>query len=466
MENVPKIVRERLKAATYDQSANHPDADVLTAFAERSLPSRERDVVLEHLARCGDCREILALALPAAVTLETVVRPAAREWLTWPALRWGLAAAGVVAIASLGIVQYEHSGAPRNMAAKSAAPVEVAANQPKPQSLETSVPAAPPPQSDKIQPSPNTAASAAAPTFDSEKKSVALSERTHSESQAAHGTPSPAAAEQLPHGPRVANQWQQNVAQNQAPASAPSPAAKQLAPGDQLAQMQVPPSSEMVEVESAAAQADAQNKNLEAGKVQDLPAVRQSVNEEYALARVGKAKPAITPQSEYHGAGSIGGPLTSGMSGATLTASAPVPTWSISSSGALQRSYDQGATWQIVDVNANLAKFDAVSVQSTAKSARADSKDAQTLKRDAASPTFRAVSANAADVWAGGSHGTLYHSLDAGGHWTRVQPASAGAALTGDIVSLEFVDTQHGRISTSTAENWITSDGGETWQKQ
>ncbi len=63
MQNVPKIVRERLRAVT--PAVNHPDADALTAFAEHSLPELERDVVLEHLARCGDCRDIVALALPA-----------------------------------------------------------------------------------------------------------------------------------------------------------------------------------------------------------------------------------------------------------------------------------------------------------------------------------------------------------------------------------------------------------------
>src|SRR5258706_11092359 len=106
MQTVPKIVHERLKAAV--PAANHPDADVLTAFAERSLPDLERAVVLEHMARCGDCREIVALALPTMEPIETggtrspspSISPSIRGWLTWPALRWGFVAAGVVAIAS------------------------------------------------------------------------------------------------------------------------------------------------------------------------------------------------------------------------------------------------------------------------------------------------------------------------------------------------------------------------------
>src|ERR1035438_10594176 len=87
MQNVPKIVRDRLQAAP--PAVNHPDADLLTAFAERSLPDRERTVVLEHLARCGDCRGIVALSLPEVESVQTTVRPSPSGWLTWPALRWG-----------------------------------------------------------------------------------------------------------------------------------------------------------------------------------------------------------------------------------------------------------------------------------------------------------------------------------------------------------------------------------------
>jgi len=131
MQNVPKIVRDRLQAAA--PAVNHPDADLLTAFAEHSLPDRERTVVLEHLARCGDCREIVALALPEAESVQTTVRPSPRGWFTWPALRWGFVAAGVVAIASLGVLQFQRSTRQQTTASapKQAAPVEMAANEPK-----------------------------------------------------------------------------------------------------------------------------------------------------------------------------------------------------------------------------------------------------------------------------------------------------------------------------------------------
>src|SRR5450755_2508354 len=80
MTEVPKIVYDRLRAAQTlpfarpDQA--HPDADSLSAFAERSLSATERDGVLHHLTSCGECREIVALALPAVVA---PLRPAASD---------------------------------------------------------------------------------------------------------------------------------------------------------------------------------------------------------------------------------------------------------------------------------------------------------------------------------------------------------------------------------------------------
>ena len=100
----------------------HPDADLLTAFAEQALSAAEREGVLEHLALCGDCREVIALALPAvdivavpiaaeseAVRATAVPAKAERSWLrivvwpkfAWPSLRWAALAAGVAVVASV-----------------------------------------------------------------------------------------------------------------------------------------------------------------------------------------------------------------------------------------------------------------------------------------------------------------------------------------------------------------------------
>ena len=48
------------------QSDVHPDADVLNAFVERALPAAERGRIMEHMAECAACRDIVYLASMAA----------------------------------------------------------------------------------------------------------------------------------------------------------------------------------------------------------------------------------------------------------------------------------------------------------------------------------------------------------------------------------------------------------------
>src|ERR1700674_126142 len=61
MEQVPKIVSQRLQATA--KPADHPDANVLAGFAEKSLTERERVQVMDHLGQCLDCREVVSAAV-------------------------------------------------------------------------------------------------------------------------------------------------------------------------------------------------------------------------------------------------------------------------------------------------------------------------------------------------------------------------------------------------------------------
>jgi len=579
MQNVPKIVGERLKATA--PAVNHPDADLLTAFAERSLPERERVVVLEHLARCGDCRDIVALALPAAEPVQATVRPSPGGWLTWPALRWGLVAAGVVAIASFGLLQYQRR--PATTAVKQQfGGVEVAANEPKKSvaPFVAGAPTAQPAPTGKKERLQSPSAPAFTDSFDQangavdEKKSSARAEA------AAAPVPSPqagrfhgavVAGNSFPHGPKLANQWpQQNMIQNQAPAPPSAFAKQQRADADTSANVGVPTTNQAVEVSAAAPVVATESASREARQAQDQPASQPLLADAYG--GVARAKPAVPPhaisgyvvdptgavvsnaritltpstaggaattvtnsqgawliaglptgrykaQAEAPGfkttvldfnfdanqpstysltlspgsvsetvevlsteaqvqteGANIGGPITnrqlsqaplSGRDFNQLAIVSTMPRWSINTVGALQRSFDQGKSWQTVDVNANALSVPGANFAGAGAATRAKDKEAdKALKRGAATPTFRAVAATGSDVWAGGSAGALYHSADAGNHWTRVVPASAGAVLTGDIISLEFADIQHGKVSTSTPEVWTTSDGGQSWQKQ
>ena len=117
MTEVPKIVYDRLRAALPEQA--HPDADLLTAFAEQALSVAEREGVLQHLALCEDCRDVVALSLPAAditppqtadengvrTTVSQAGSRAPRKLsLAWPTLRWAALAAGAVVAAAVLLV--------------------------------------------------------------------------------------------------------------------------------------------------------------------------------------------------------------------------------------------------------------------------------------------------------------------------------------------------------------------------
>lgn len=568
MQNLPNIVRDRLKVGT---PASHPDADTLTAFSEQLLPEAERTVVLQHLAQCGDCREVVALALPETETLQPVLGTAASRWLAWPTMRWAFVAAGVV-IVSVGLVEYKREAANTPIA-------NMAFKERQEQANSTQMPPAVTP---------------AQPAQDREKVTTALVARNESQPAVPGPEKSHTAVSRMNRfhgsgygttlgGPVTPNQvlpqWQQqNANQNQAGATAPAfgnaaqavtstPQADsfnaQLAknqPGPALgrsfavdkAKLPVPPAAPINGKLNRQFAQDEVNKL----SPQPVPGEIGGYVVDPSGAVVSNARITISPQTGQNvtavtnsqGAWLIAG-LPSGSyraeaeapgfkttfldlnydanqpsmfsftlspgnvseavevssaqmqpqtQGAAIAdnemkpaanafpaeadrleqyaklqqSRAPLPRWSISPGGMLQRSFDQGNTWQDVNVRGTLMAADrrdldiSAETQSLkdAKAARAKVKSAG--KKDASSPVFRAVIANGSDVWAGGQNGSLYHSTDSGNRWTQVVPFSAGTALTGDIVSIEFPDPRHGKLSTSGGETWITADSGQTWQKQ
>lgn len=102
MTGLPKFVRDQM--ARTPAPSPHPDADVLTAFAENTLAANERQQVIEHLSTCTDCRDIVFLAQPDAVPTQAVLAPKPRR-LTW--ITWASGAAVVVVVASAVLLQHE-----------------------------------------------------------------------------------------------------------------------------------------------------------------------------------------------------------------------------------------------------------------------------------------------------------------------------------------------------------------------
>jgi len=407
MESLPKLVVKRLQSPIAD---SHPDADLLTAFAEQSLAGAERDHVVVHLARCGDCREVVSLALPAQIESQPVPHTI-ENWFRWPLLRgsawhWTAVAAGLVLIASIGVMQLRRQQGS-----------EVASNAPQAQ----------PP--------------IAAPTPSVERSSPDAAPQTRMQKDAL-ATPHVGAS--IGENKRVRSAAAQNPTPAQAPQTIESP--------ETLAQSQI------------------QDQLIQNKVAEQSPA--------YAN-RVDKAKPAL-PQGSPAMA-----PAPSLRTDPSLLKGPPAPRWTISAGGGLQRSFDGGKTWLDVNVVADDSALDRrEKTQMTTPEAQADATaearpaaqaegkkqaDFKTKQSVLVVPAiFRAlsVSSNAAEVWAGGSSGALYHTVDAGNSWARVLPSAVGLVLTGDILIIQFSDPRNGTITTSTSEIWTTPDDGQTWQKQ
>lgn len=91
--------------------------------------------------------------------------------------------------------------------------------------------------------------------------------------------------------------------------------------------------------------------------------------------------------------------------------------------GQIQRSFDGGRTWESVFLN--------------------DGKG------------FQAVASSGSHVWAGGSHGILFYSPDAGSHWARIGVADGNARLTDAIVNIEAQSPDRTKLTTKSGEEWL-----------
>ena len=336
MAGIPKIVEQKLHAmATVE---DHPDANLLGAFVEKSLAQVEQLRVLEHLSRCASCREIVSLtATQPGIASAVSVAPARAGWLSWPVLRWGAAVACVVVVGTVVTLRQQHESLQIEPT--------ISVEKPEPEK-QISAPSSP--QSKNVE---DMATAAANPTVT-----------------------------------RQTARAMKPAGNNNAAAASP------------------------VEMADAGV----------GSRLAEVPGRAKAAESQDALSM--KA-PGNTAQVE-----------TSGAVVVPLVSTNLPPRWTLSSDGTLQRSRDSGRSWQTIQVADNTI--------------------------------FRALAANRLEIWVGGAAGALFHSSDAGQHWTQVRPVANGEALADDIIGVEFADTLHGKVTTSVQEIWITADAGQTWQKQ
>ena len=444
MEQLPNIVRKRLNSAP---AGDHPDPDLLTAFAEQALPDQERTRVLLHLARCADCRDVLALAVPPVVAASGALDTGRTVWFRWPILRWGAAAACVVIVGSAVLIKHDSMMRSTKIATVQENPR--ADRLFEEQSRQSPQPAAPFPERERAYLSADNE-----PT----KKKFAASAQVGDqelgrqlEGHAVTKVPSKSMMGQLPgglagerRGPTVggaldvgaaAGRFSQGpMAYVPKPTTVPKVEAKSTAPQEQnsneFAVVEVPKPPE-----SVAVQATANSVNESSAPAAESYEKREAPGKAKASTASAMFDAMKTPAAMAAPSGELD--AKQGVSRAraerVVSQRSLLSRWTISSDGQLQHSVDSGQTWQPVVV--------------------------------AEKATFRALSANGPDVWVGGAAGLLYHSIDAGAHWTQVKPTTADANLTADIAAIEFTDFRRGKITTSTGESWITEDGGQSWRK-
>jgi len=458
MTEVPKIVCDRLRAALPEQA--HPGADLLAAFVEQALSATERDGVLQHLALCGDCREVVALSLPAAdrvppqtapqtadvdgvrTTVSRAGAPAPHKLsFAWPNLRWAALAAGVVVAAAVLLL---HPGKLNQATLPSVNP-QVATTAPSAsgsQIASSSVPSSAPPLS--ITSSQTDQLAVMAKTDKAQPKSeLRLSKKLKAGRVV---TPSP----QTESGMLLADNMMDS---RQTPKRSATPSASAGAFHYDARSSRA--ATETVGVYGAAApvttEPAAENalvaRNNTAPK--DTPAIE-------------KAKPApqekeVDEQEQKIPAAAVPTPSLQArnvMSAARLASTAkeslaPHVTWAIKA-GVLQRSLDSGRSWQ------------------------------EALHAD---HPLLCYASHDVDVWTGGQAGTLFHSADNGVTWVQVQPSIKARQLGSDITHIELRNIElrnnelYGNLrddarpaeillSTSNNEIWSSADGGKTWEKK
>lgn len=430
MTEIPKIVHHRLRASAPAQEMlgrAHPEADLLSAFSEQTVSAAEREGILQHLALCADCRDVVALALPntdVTVAPAEPGREAARtpppvkartNWFGWASLhrghlRWAALAAGIAVVLLVAHPEWERLSKPTH-AVKSVATLPPATEQPRA--------------------STSTGASALMVEESKGGKPLAAEAATARTQLDTLSNKPKAAAAPAPQ-PETPTMFASNLGKKSASASslaasnmydtrasidsragtggeakraAPVPHAESAADGNLLAQAEAPP---IEKAKPALKESAPSNESQKTELQKEMVATPQAPSPANSrMVARGAAAPVVIPSKQH-------------------------ATWTIAA-GVLQRSLDNGQSWQTA--------------------ARSEHALLCFANRDQ-------------EVWAGGHAGILLHTIDGGTTWRTIVVSFKDQPLSSDVTHIDLENPAEIVLSTVNHETWSSVDGGKTWEKK
>jgi len=444
MPDIPKIVLARLKAKRDAakpsgsplgpagfQGEEHPDANLLAAFAEKTLTEKERALVLDHLTQCTNCRDIAALAMPEESEAPESARVAEkRRWSPWLILRWGALAAVLGALTIVVVLHPDRWNGHRDISRETHAPVPPENLSIGPRATPPEPSAVPPPESAQVtartearQSADKMAASANASErrreLPFEEKEGQAKARQQVTLMASSRAPAPVVALNMPvaKAEKDANKGGNALTAeaHAGPALPAAPAGEPMAASETAGR--VSGTSQKAMRITAASVAEARGG---AGiSTAQAPVKSETSLSARSTVQVLAAAATLETEASRKEAGSGTGQ--------------PAALWSVLPDGKVQHSTDGGKTFARVHIARGIR--------------------------------FRAIAALGNDVWAGGA-GELFHSADGGATWKRVDISFGGNILTEDISAILMPTPQHLTVITASGSQWLSEDNGLHWQRQ
>jgi hypothetical protein len=459
MSDISNTLRQRLGARPAPQT--HPEADLLAAYLEQSLPAVEREPITVHLAICAECREVVSLSLAPEpeLAVERQLNPRRRLWLL--GLRGAALAACLTIVTVLAIkAPWIEKQSPANQGSS-------ATVFPAPSTADKAVSSSQPALTNSVESKSEVTASER--KFASPAKTIAGSTVATLPSRRAAGASSDLSLSYVNNtrcGVDESNCVNAKVIDNLVATSAAPVVQTAPAPPTAFRASSVTPASPPTNLLDDMKAADSQPGALPPPAstfirrtsripkfVKIIPpivggALKASTLGDNGFYALGTKKP-MSNSSGLVARNSVTAPEKDAAPGSGLrdsdafTASArtaPTPTMGYAAESV------QPTQWKVADGK-------------LWKSGASDWQDAYPQREGL---EFFSVASRGHDVWAGGSHATLLHSRTGGMDWERVKLADGASGSVIQIV----VEGLHVVVKTSDQQTWTSQDGGKIWTLQ